>query len=42
MAEQENLQETSVQAEDTFELPADGRMVLRTENLVKNMGNVRL
>ena len=35
MAEQENLQETNGQAAEAFELPADGRMVLRTENLVK-------
>ena len=34
MAEQENQQ----QATGTFELPADGRMVLRTENLVKKYG----
>ena len=32
MAEQENQQYI---AEETFELPSDGRMVLRTENLVK-------
>ena len=34
MAEQENQQ----QATGNFELPADGRMVLRTENLVKKYG----
>lgn len=34
MAEQENQQ----QPENTFELPSDGRMVLRTENLVKKYG----
>ena len=38
MAEQENLQETNGQAAEAFELPADGRMVLRTENLVKKYG----
>ena len=35
MAEQENQQYI---AEETFELPSDGRMVLRTENLVKKYG----
>lgn len=35
MAEQENQQHN---AEEAFELPADGRMVLRTENLVKKYG----
>ena len=34
MAEQENQQQTA----ETFELPEDGRMVLRTENLVKKYG----
>lgn len=36
MAELEN-QHTA----EKFELPSDGRMVLRTENLVKNTASVR-
>ena len=35
MAELENQQQSMT---DTFELPSDGRMVLRTENLVKKYG----
>ena len=31
----ENIQQHQ---EETFQLPADGRMVLRTENLVKKYG----
>lgn len=38
MAEQGNQQYI---AEETCELPSDGRMVLRTENLVKNMVSVQ-
>ena len=37
MAEQENIQQSAQQGE-AFELPSDGRMVLRTENLVKKYG----